>query len=167
MIDHNECGANDDDYKVIENIWKPLGLNTTEDFKYGGYLVEDVIPGKIRTIHTNTLLFYKDNDAIKDDCDKEGSVGANHIKWIKQILDDSRKLGYSVYILYVFKDCYCCIAHSLTFTNRAHIPPTSKKDKPYYTSACTEEYFTLLGEYEDVIAAHFAGHYNSKYTIDT
>lgn len=113
MIDHNDCGANDDDYKVIENIWKPLGLNTTEDFKYGGYLVEDVIPGKIRTIHTNTLLFYKDNDAIKDDCDKEGSVGANHIKWIKQVLDDSRKLGYSVYILYVFKDCYYCVAHSL------------------------------------------------------
>lgn len=53
-----------------------------------------------------------------------------------------------------------------THHNRAHIPPTSKKDKPYYTSACTEEYFTLLGEYEDVIAAHFAGHYNSKYNID-
>ncbi|CDH52683.1 endopolyphosphatase [Lichtheimia corymbifera JMRC:FSU:9682] len=142
VIDHNQCGANDDDFKVIQNIWKPLGLNTTDDFEYGGYLVEDVVPGKIRTIHTNTLLFYKDNDAIKDDCDKKGSVGANHIKWIKQVLDDSRKQGYSVYIL-------------------AHIPPTSKKDKPYYTSACTEEYFTLLGEYEDVIAAHFAGHYNN------
>ena len=163
MIDHNQCGANDDDFKVIEKIWKPLGLNTTDDFEYGGYLVEDVVPGKIRTIHTNTLLFYKDNDAIKDDCDKKGSVGANHIKWIKQVLDDSRKQGYSVYILYVLAIITCFFAHSLHY--RAHIPPTSKKDKPYYTSACTDEYFTLLGEYEDVIAAHFAGHYNSKYNI--
>lgn len=113
MIDHNQCGANDDDFKVIQNIWKPLGLNTTDDFEYGGYLVEDVVPGKIRTIHTNTLLFYKDNDAIKDDCDKKGSVGANHIKWIKQVLDDSRKQGYSVYILYVSAAIPpCLVTHS-------------------------------------------------------
>ncbi|KAI9313187.1 Metallo-dependent phosphatase-like protein [Dichotomocladium elegans] len=139
---HNTIGANDPQYKAIESIWKPFALNTTTDFQRGGYFVQDVIPGKLRTVHTNTLLFFKDNKKNTQDCSAKGSLGAMHLKWLTKVLDDSRKQGYKVYVL-------------------AHIPPRSKKDKPYFTPQCLNSYLDLLGLYKDTIVGHFAGHYNN------
>ena len=45
---------------------------------------------------------------------------------------------------------------------RAHIPPTSKKGKAYYTDDCLDGYLELLGTYKNTVVGHFAGHYNSK-----
>ncbi|KAI8148343.1 Metallo-dependent phosphatase-like protein [Fennellomyces sp. T-0311] len=140
---HNSCEDTDKQFKTIESIWEPFGLNTTKaHFEKGGYFYEDVVPGKIRTIHTNTLMFFKHNKKSNGDCDKEGSMGSAHLKWMKDVLEESQAQGYKVYIL-------------------AHIPPTSKKGKAYYTKACTDGYLDLLGTYKDTIIAHFAGHFNN------
>lgn len=70
----------------------------TQDFLRGGFLTHDVIPGKLRTIHTNTLLFMKKNDKTKD-CDKLDSPGWAHMSWIRSVLDDARARKISVYVL--------------------------------------------------------------------
>ncbi|KAG2226245.1 hypothetical protein INT45_005917 [Circinella minor] len=140
---HNSCEEDDEQFQTIASIWEPLKLNTTSgDFGKGGYFYEDVVPGKIRTIHTNTLHFYKDNKKSKADCKKPNSMGTIHLKWLQQVLKESRQQGYSVYIL-------------------AHIPPTSKKGKAYYTDDCLESYLELLGTFKDTVVGHFAGHYNN------
>lgn len=96
---HNSASANDKQYGMIQDIWEPFGLNITRDFAYGGYFMQDVIPGKIRTIHTNTMLFYKDNDGDTAKCDQSDSAGALHLKWLHRVLEDSRSIGCRVYIL--------------------------------------------------------------------
>ncbi|KAI9253397.1 Metallo-dependent phosphatase-like protein [Phascolomyces articulosus] len=140
---HNSCEENDQQFQNIASVWEPLKLNTSSHgFQRGGYFYEDVVPGKLRTIHTNTLHFYKDNKKSKADCKSSKGMGTAHLKWLQQVLDESREQGYSVYIL-------------------AHIPPTSKKGKAYYTDDCLQGYLELLGTYKDTVVGHFAGHYNN------
>ena len=100
MEPHNSCEENDEQFQTIASIWEPLKLNTTsKDFGKGGFFYEDVVPGKIRTIHTNTLHFYKDNKKSKADCKNSKSMGTVHLKWLQEVLEESRQQGYSVYIL--------------------------------------------------------------------
>ncbi|KAI9495013.1 Metallo-dependent phosphatase-like protein [Zychaea mexicana] len=140
---HNSCDENDEQFKTIASIWQPLALNTSNHhYTRGGYFYEDVVPGKIRTVHTNTLLFYKDNKKAKADCKSPDGIGSMHLAWLKDVLEESRQQGYSVYIL-------------------AHIPPTSKKGKAYYTDDCLDGYLSLLGTYKETVVGHFAGHYNN------
>ncbi|KAG0192294.1 Endopolyphosphatase [Apophysomyces sp. BC1034] len=140
MPDHNQIGADDSLYGILQNMWAPFQLNLTESFHEGGYFVQDnVVPG-LRIINVNSMLFFHKNDVVKD-CDKKKSPGAVQLVWLENILEQSRQSGSKVYIL-------------------SHVPPNDDSDSRLYKKACYSMYYDLLGKYGDTIAGHFTGHTN-------
>ncbi|KAI8089280.1 Metallo-dependent phosphatase-like protein, partial [Halteromyces radiatus] len=139
---NNDCSADDPAYEAIQKVWSPLNLNIEQDFYHGGYYAQDLIPGRLRVLNTNTMLFSAKNKLNKIDCDVEDSPGYNHMGWLKSQLDNARGQQIKVYI-------------------SAHVPPNSKRDRVFYKAACYNRYYQLLGDYADVILGHFAGHFNN------
>ncbi|ORZ15254.1 Metallo-dependent phosphatase-like protein [Absidia repens] len=139
---NNDCSGDDPSYQQIEKVWEPLQLNLGPTFRQGGYYAQDLIPGKLRVLNTNTMLFSTKNKLTKEDCDESGSPGQLHIAWLKAHLDDARSQQTKVYI-------------------SAHVPPNSKRDRVFYKPVCYNQYYGLLGDYSDVLLGHFAGHFNN------
>ncbi|RUP46689.1 Metallo-dependent phosphatase-like protein [Jimgerdemannia flammicorona] len=121
-------------------LWEPFNLNLGETFANGGYFTQDVLPGKLQVINTNSMYFFADNKLVTD-CDVDGSAGGIQLKWIQANLQKARDGKYNAYIM-------------------GHVPPNDSKGKMTFYPACYNIYVNLLGEYADVIQGHFTGHTN-------
>ncbi|KAI8333841.1 Metallo-dependent phosphatase-like protein [Chlamydoabsidia padenii] len=139
---NNDCSGDDPAYQEIEQVWKPLALNLEPEFQKGGYYVQDLIPGKLKVLNTNTMLFSVKNKLSKEDCDDVESPGGLHMQWLNDQLKHARAEHAKVYI-------------------SAHVPPNSKRDRVFYKPVCYNQYYGLLGDYADIIVGHFAGHFNN------
>ncbi|CAO3594946.1 unnamed protein product [Absidia cylindrospora] len=141
-IEHNDVTKSSTIYKTLEALWEPFGLNLDDNFKTGGYFIQDdVIPG-LRIININSMFFFKKNIAIST-CDQMDSPGSIQMVWIKEKLELAKKDNMMVYIM-------------------GHVPPNDDDGELLFTASCHSQYYQLLGEYGDIIAGHFTGHTNSK-----
>ncbi|RUS30236.1 LOW QUALITY PROTEIN: hypothetical protein BC938DRAFT_479685 [Jimgerdemannia flammicorona] len=167
-------------------LWEPFNLNLGETFANGGYFTQDVLPGKLQVINTNSMYFFADNKLVTD-CDVDGSAGGIQLKWIQANLQKARDGKYNAYIITVSDDGSFALAAkniSLTIsnnlgamflrmirrpTNRFVVVKTNPRCTILYTNlsgkmtfypACYNIYVNLLGEYADVIQGHFTGHTN-------
>lgn len=142
-FDHNDLGKKAKIFSKLESIWKPLGLNLTQNFAQGGYFVQDILDGKLTVINTNSMYFFKKDDA--SDCDKEDSPGTIQLKWLESTLDYyAQKDGnHQVYLM-------------------GHVPPVDDDGSKLFKDKCYSKYIDLLGKYSKIIAGHFTGHTNSK-----
>ncbi|KAI8391103.1 Metallo-dependent phosphatase-like protein [Radiomyces spectabilis] len=141
VYDNNIVEWKDPQFGKVKDLWKPFGLNLTQDFNDFGYFVQDIVKGKLRAVSVNTMGFLKKNKNVSD-CDDPKSPGALHLQWLTQVLEDARRQNIKTYII-------------------AHVPPNGKKDQPLFRDVCYTEYYKLLGTYADTILGHFAGHFNN------
>lgn len=141
-FDHNDVGKNDKIFNHLKSIWKPLGLNLTQDFSSGGYFVQDIIRDKLSVININSMYFFEKNDDVSD-CSSSSSPAAVQMKWLELVLKKyQHKNGdHQVYIM-------------------GHVPPIDDDGSKLYKSACFSQYMDLLGKYGSVISGHFTGHTN-------
>ncbi|CEG77435.1 hypothetical protein RMATCC62417_12186 [Rhizopus microsporus] len=141
-FDHNDLGKKAKIFTKLESIWKPLGLNLTHNFAQGGYFAQDILDGKLTVINTNSMYFFKKDDA--SDCDKEGSPGTIQLKWLESTLDHyARKDGnHQVYLM-------------------GHVPPVDDDGSKLFKDKCYSKYIDLLGKHSKIIAGHFTGHTNN------
>ncbi|ORX59607.1 hypothetical protein DM01DRAFT_1189175 [Hesseltinella vesiculosa] len=142
VLKNNDVAGNDPIYEKVKSLWEPYHLHLDQDFTKGGYYIEDLIPGKLKLINTNTMLFIMENELISTDCDVQDGPGAIHIDWLQRQLQDARTANVRVYL-------------------SVHVPPNSKRDRIFYKPVCYYKYFQLLGDYGDVILGHFSGHFNN------
>ncbi|ORX46710.1 hypothetical protein DM01DRAFT_1327449, partial [Hesseltinella vesiculosa] len=138
MFDHNTLTENDSMYGTLEEIWAPLGLNLTNDWRKGGYFVQN-INDKLRVINTNSMFFFNKNDNV-DDC-VSGSPGQIQMQWIQQQLTAARNAKAQVYII-------------------GHVPPNDDDGSLLFKNECHSQYLNLLGQFGDVVSGHFTGHTN-------
>ncbi|CAO3659359.1 unnamed protein product [Rhizopus stolonifer] len=142
-LNHNDVAKKDKIFTKLENIWKPLSLNLTNEFTLGGYFAQDVIDNKLSVINTNSMYFFKKDDDTAD-CDQSSSAGAIHLKWLESTLKHyaSKSDQHQVYLM-------------------GHVPPVDDDGSRLYKKKCYKKYIQLLGEHSHIIAGHFTGHTNN------
>jgi histone deacetylase complex regulatory component SIN3 len=115
-----------------------------QDFDFGGYFVQDLVPEKLSVINLNSMYFYKNDLEVKD-CDDPASPGAIEMKWFEKALKHYyNKKGHQVYVV-------------------GHVPPIADDGTSLYKDACYSQYLYLLGKYGSIISGHFTGHTNGRY----
>lgn len=98
MPKNNDCSGDDPSYQAIQHVWEPLSLNLEAEFQKGGYYAQELIPGKLKVLNTNTMLFSGKNKLTKEDCDESDSPGNLHMRWLNDQLADARAKHTKVYI---------------------------------------------------------------------
>ncbi|KAF9130499.1 Endopolyphosphatase [Mortierella sp. 14UC] len=105
-------------------------------FQYGGYYTSEVVPGKITVVALNTLYFFNQNAAV-DGCDKEGEPGTDQMDWLEVELESLRRRKMTAYLT-------------------GHVPPARKS----YSPTCFVRYTDIALRFQDVIVGHLFGHAN-------
>ncbi|KAF9929625.1 Endopolyphosphatase [Linnemannia zychae] len=105
-------------------------------FQHGGYYTSEVVPDKITVVALNTLYFFNQNAAV-DGCDKEDEPGTDQMDWLEVELETLRRRKMTAYMT-------------------GHVPPARKS----YSPSCYIRYTDIALRYQDVIVGHLFGHAN-------
>ncbi|KAF9156367.1 Endopolyphosphatase [Linnemannia schmuckeri] len=135
---HNimEAGPN----RILQHfseIWLPfIPESQYHTFQHGGYYASEVVPGKITVVALNTLYFFNQNAAV-DGCDKEDEPGTDQMDWLEVELESLRRRKMTAYMT-------------------GHVPPARKS----YSPTCYVRYTDIALRFQDVIVGHLFGHAN-------
>ena len=100
----------------------------------------EVIPKKLAVFSLNTLYFF-DNNAAVDGCDKPSEPGYEHMEWLRIQLQFMRERGMKAILM-------------------GHVPPARTDSKQLWDESCWQKYTLWLQQYRDVVVGGLYGHMN-------